>query len=284
MINGFYKGSGRLNINKSQLVAPISVIIPSYKCAATVKRAVDSIFKQSLLPSEVIIVEDFSLDETLSVLRELERVYLGSVKIMQMQFNVGAASARNAAWELVQQPYVAFLDADDSWHPDKLKIQYEYMKANPKVTLCGHRCVWLQSNAIAPDLPKSLHVTKISPNSLLFKNAFSTPTVMLKSDISFRFENGRRCAEDRLLWQQIAFAGLQTVRIESPLAYMHKSAYGIGGLSAQLWKMEKGELCNFITLYRAGNIHLATYVTATLFSVIKFIKRLLMMQIRYIAP
>lgn len=228
-----------------------------------------------MVPSEVIIVEDFSLDETLSVLRNLERTYLGSVKIIQMQFNMGAASARNAAWELVRQPYVAFLDADDSWHPEKLKIQYGYMKENPEVALCGHQCVWLRVNEVAPNPPKYLRVAKINASNLLFKNAFSTPTVMLKSDISFRFRNGKRYAEDLLLWQQIALAGLGVVRIESPLAYMHKSAYGVGGLSAQLWKMERGELHNFVVLYRAGSINFVTYMGATLFSVIKFIKRLL---------
>lgn len=253
--------------------APISVIIPCYRCASTIGRAVDSVFAQSLIPAEVVLVDDCSGDETLAALQELARIHVGRVNIVQMDENKGAASARNAGWAKATQPYVAFLDADDTWHPEKLRIQYEFMHNAPDVALCGHQCVWLQDGVVAPVLPNEILVTKISAHDLIFKNAFSTPTVMLKRDMPFRFQNGKRCAEDLFLWQQIAFSGLQAVRLESPLAYVHKPLYGAGGLSAQLWEMEKGELSNFIALYREGHINSLLWIIATIFSMIKFIKR-----------
>lgn len=262
------------------LVAPISVVIPCYDCASTIGRAVDSIFSQSVTPSEVILVEDCSGDGTLAALLALERIYLGRITIVQMKVNCGAASARNAGWTTATQPYIAFLDADDSWHSDKLHIQYEYMQNNPDVVLCGHKCVWLRDTAKPPALPENLHATRVSAASLLFKNAFSTPTVMLKRDIPFRFQEGARYLEDLLLWQQIAFAGLLVARIEGPLAYVHKPFYGAGGLSAQLWKMEKGELNSFVVLYQAGSINFPLYAAATSFSIIKFIKRLLVTNLK----
>jgi len=270
-------------MNIDRPVVAISVVIPCYRCALTIGRAVDSVFQQSVIPSEIILVEDCSADETLVALQELERVHPGMIKIVWMKSNGGAASARNAGWVIATQPYIAFLDADDSWHPEKLRIQYEYMRNNPDVALCGHQCVWVHDSETPPVLPKNLHATKISASSLLFKNAFSTPTVMLKGDISFRFQEGKRCAEDLLLWQQIAFAGLQVVRLESPLAYVYKHLYGAGGLSAQLWKMEKGELSDFIFLYRAKNICFLLYSAAILFSLAKFIKRLLVTKLKGMA-
>jgi len=267
-------------MSAGQFVAPISVIIPCYRCAATIGRAVGSVFAQSATPAEVIMVDDNSGDDTLTVLHELERVHQGQIKIVLMDMNCGAGSARNAGWAIATQPYIAFLDADDSWHPEKLRIQHEYMRNNNDVTLCGHQCVWLPESETLPTLPKNLHTTKISASSFLFKNAFSTPTVMLKCDIPFRFQEGKRCAEDLLLWQQIAFAGLQIARIESILAYVHKPLYGAGGLSAQLWKMESGELGNFVALYRTGSINFLLYVAATFFSIIKFAKRLIVTMLK----
>lgn len=264
-------------------VVPICVIIPCYRCASTIRRAVDSVFAQSVIPAEVVLVEDCSGDDTLEALRELEILFLGRIKIIQKKVNGGAASARNAGWALTSQPFIAFLDADDSWHPNKLQIQYEYMRAHPDIALCGHQCIWLRDSKTQV-LPKNPHVKIISAGSLLLKNAFSTSSpIMLKRDIPFRFKEGMRFSEDLLLWQQIAFAGLMVVRIESPLSYSYKSLYGEGGLSAQLWKMEKGELNNYATLYQTGHINILLLVSATCFSITKFIKRLLVTLIKQAA-
>lgn len=254
----------------------VSVVIPCYCCAETIERAMSSVFAQTSRPAEVIVVDDGSGDDMIHTLHALQEQYeRGWLRIIELPINVGAATARNAGWDMATQPYVAFLDADDSWHPEKLRIQYEYMQNASDVSLCGHQCVWLRDNETPPVIPKDLHATKISAVSLLFKNVFSTPTVMLRRDIPFRFQEGKRCAEDFLLWQQIAIKNLQVVRIESPLAYVHKPLYGAGGLSAQLWNMERGELSNFVGLYRAGYINFLLYALATFFSIAKFIKRLL---------
>lgn len=261
----------------------VTVVIPCFRCVDTIQRAVDSVFRQTSKPLEIIIVDDASGEDTLDVLRKIELEHAGWIKVIALEENLGAASARNAGWAIATQPYIALLDADDSWHPEKLRIQYEYMQNNPDTTLSGHQCALLRDSETPPVLPKNLHATKISAGSLLFKNAFSTPTVMLKRDIPFRFQEGVRYSEDILLWQQIAFAGLQVVRIESPLAYVHKPFYGAGGLSAQLWEMEKGELNNFVVLYQAGSISLPQYAVATFFSIIKFIKRLLVTTLKGLA-
>lgn len=235
----------------------------------------DSIFAQSLAPTEVVIVDDCSGDATLLALQELERTHQGRIKIVQMKANGGAASARNAGWDIATQPYIAFLDADDSWHPDKLRIQYEYMRDNPNIALCGHRCTWLRDNSTLPPLAKDMTIASISARSLLFKNAFSTPAVMVKRAIPFRFADGQRYAEDIFLWQQIALSGLGVVRIESDLAYIHKAPYGRAGLSAQLWKMERSELANFVSHYRAGSIGFGLLVVVAIVSCAKHMRRIL---------
>jgi glycosyltransferase involved in cell wall biosynthesis len=257
------------------------VVIPCFRSAATIRRALHSIAEQTTQPNEVILVDDASGDETLTLLREIEQQYAGWIKVAALQENRGAASARNAGWALATQPYIAFLDADDSWHPEKLQRQYQFMRNHPEVALCGHRCIWLREGDMPPVIEEPVQAVKISAKSLLFKNAFSTPTVMLKRDIPLRFKDGKRFAEDLLLWQQIAFAGLPVMRIESPLAYVHKSMYGEDGLSAQLWKMEQQELDNFIDLYRQNRISRLLFIAVTGFSIIKYFKRLLNMAIKH---
>jgi len=239
----------------------------------------ESIFSQRVWPSEIILVDDASNDGTLEELRKLSEKYSGHLIIVQMKCNLGAASARNAGWAIAKQPYIAFLDADDSWHPEKLCIQYEYMLRNPDVLLSGHQCILKRENSTMPVLPADWNATLISSNSLLFRNSFSTPTVMLKRDILFRFQEGKRYAEDVFLWQQIALAGFKVARIEAPLAYVHKPLFGAGGLSSQLLDMEKGELRNFVALYDAGLIEAPLFGLAVIFSIAKYIRRLLRIKI-----
>jgi glycosyltransferase involved in cell wall biosynthesis len=264
-------------------VIPISVVIPCFNCAETINRAVASILKQTSMPREIILVDDASLDMTFLVLNDLALSNPSWVKVLQLNTNKGAGSARNAGWAIASQPYIAFLDADDSWHFDKLRIQYEYMQDHPNVALSGHQCVLVHSNDNLPTFPRQVHIAKINVRSLLYKNPFSTPTVVLKRDIPFRFQEDKRYAEDFYLWQEIAFAGLQIVRIELPLAFVHKSLYGESGLSSKLWEMERGELSNFGALYRAGSMNYFLFMTATWFSIVKFVKRLIVASIRRVA-
>lgn len=263
----------------NEKLAPISVVIPCYRCADTIQRALSSVSRQTIKPTEVILIDDASNDGTLTKLNDMANQHPNWIKVISSSKNNGAASTRNAGWGVATQPYIAFLDADDSWHPNKLDIQYGFMQSNPDITLCGHQCVYIYDSETMPDIPKNLSATNISAAELLFKNAFSTPTVMLKRDIPFRFQEGKRYAEDVQLWQKIAFTGLKVVRLESALAYIYKPQYGAIGLSAQLWQMEKGELNNFVTLYQAGSIHFILYAVSTVFSVAKFIKRFVQIKI-----
>ena len=259
--------------------APISVIIPCYRCTETIGRAIFSIIQQTLQPEEVLLVEDCSGDEgrTLDSLQCLRQEYLNKVdlKIIPLEKNSGPAGARNAGWDVATQPYITFLDADDEWHPEKLGTQYGYMRENPEIAVTGHQYILVRNSKPTLPIISISSYKEISPLSLLFKNCFPTSSVMLKRKIPFRFTAGKRYAEDIYLWQQIAFTGFSIVRIEASLVHYYKAFYGEGGLSAQLWKMEKGELSNFVDLYQAGNINWLSFVAATGFSVTKFVKRLI---------
>jgi len=262
---------------------PVSVVIPCFRCATSIVGAVESIEQQSIKPAEVILVDDSSGDETLVILQDIASKHAGWIKIIELKKNLGAGSARNAGWGVASQPYIAFLDADDSWHPEKLSIQYEYMRNKPEISLCGHYCIQSNYSDTPHVIEKRPSIKRISKYKLLFRSPFNTPSVMLKRDIPFRFKEGKRYSEDLLLLQQIAFSGLQIVRMEATLAYFHKPLYGAAGLSAQLGKMEKGELDNLTAMRKENNIGYLLFSAAYAFSAIKFVKRLVVTKIKGVA-
>jgi glycosyltransferase involved in cell wall biosynthesis len=263
--------------------ASVSVVIPCYCSKDTIFRALNSVTSQTLKPVEIIVVDDCSTDNTFEELVNFSNNCVDKIIIIKTEINMGAASARNVGWALATQPYVAFLDADDSWHPDKIRIQYEFMIDNPSVVLSGHQCVLFEvNNSCKIYLLENAGVVYISSRSMLFKSPFSTPSVMIKRDIPFHFEEGRRYAEDVFLWQKIAISGLNVIRLELPLAYVYKPFYGSTGLSSRLIDMERGELTNFLYLYKANKISFVLFILASFFSLVKFLRRLFFVKLNNI--
>lgn len=265
------------------LIAPVSVVIPCYCCADSIIRTVESVVSQTLLPKELFLIDDASPDDgaTLEMLQKLKKKYDNFMKIevISLRKNSGPGAVRNVGWEISTQLYIAFLDADDSWHPEKLYIQYEWMRQHPDVVLSGHAYDIIGESFTSKDLPDEWQYFFIRKLDVMLRNPFSTPTVMLKRTLPFRFENGQFYAEDFFLWQQIICAGYRVAKIELTLAYLYKAPYGDSGLSSHLWAMEKAEISNYYKLYKRKYIDIATTSLLTLFSFLKFSRRLLVVKI-----
>jgi glycosyltransferase involved in cell wall biosynthesis len=269
---------------EANALAPVSAVIPAYRAKATIAGAIESVAAQTMRPREVIVVDDGSCDGTADIVRTLASRYEPSwLKLLILDHNEGAASARNAGWATAQGEYVAFLDADDTWHPQKLEIQYGYLRSNPKVAICGHRFVFFWDKSVkSEELPKG--VESISPLQILMSNPFVTPSVMVRADVPFRFQTGKRHMEDHLLWMEIALAGFDVVRLSEPLAVIRKSQFGESGLSADLWAMEKGELHNYWFLFKSGRATWLGAMGLIGYSLAKYVRRLLIVAARRVAP
>ena len=262
--------------------AAVSVVIPCYRCAGTIERAVRSVAAQTRRPAELILVDDGSPDETGAVLERLrERYGADWIRVIRLPKNLGSASARNAGWEAATQPYLAFLDSDDAWHPRKIEIQQAWMDAHPDVAVSGHGALQIGSESDMQPEPDGGEAQAISRRSLLASNPFITPSVMLRTGVAARFEPGKRHMEDYLLWLEIAAGGGRIVRLPQVLAYTFKAPFGEGGLSAQAWNMERGELAAFATLWRKNRIGAGTVALLSVFSLLKFLRRMLMLATGY---
>lgn len=260
---------------RSENVVAVSVVIPCFRSVGTIQRAVDSVLQQTQKPAEIILVEDASRDGTLEVLREIEMQSPGWIKVIALDENSGAASARNAGWAVASQPYIAFLDADDSWHPKKIEIQYAYMCQNPKVVLCGHGRRILKETDTLPDweVGAQFGAERISVWSLLLSNRFVTPSVMLRRDVPQRFHEKQRYMEDHLLWSEIVCGGGAVMKLDVELTAIYKHSYGEAGLSSQIWLMGKSDIANYKLLYQRGCIKWWEWWVLSLYSSLKFMRR-----------
>lgn len=111
------------------MTAVVSVITPSYNSAGFIDKTVSSVINQSFKNWEMIIVDDCSTDNSLDVIHALANQD-SRIKLISLTRNSGAAVARNVAIESAKGRYIAFLDSDDVWLPDKLEIQLKFMQDN----------------------------------------------------------------------------------------------------------------------------------------------------------
>jgi glycosyltransferase involved in cell wall biosynthesis len=261
--------------------ASVSVIIPCYNSSKTIGRAIQSVIEQTLRPAEILLVNDGSEDNTLEVLLEFQNLY-GSdwIKVISLEQNSGVSIARNTAWDLASQEYIAFLDADDSWHHRKLEIQYNWMSSHPEVALTGHLCTFLKNEIVNSQLNSDWSFRIINPYRLLFSNCFLTPTVMLHCKLPYRFDPAKKYGEDYSVWLNIALKGNATAYSDLQLAYLHKDNFGAEGLSGSMWNMELGELDTYYNLFRVGDISLFLFLLTITFSLLKYIRRILIVSQR----
>lgn len=131
----------------------VSVVIPTYNSAATVKEAIESVLAQTYSNFEVVVIDDGSTDETPSVMRQF-----GARIRSFRQENQGVSAARNTGIQRSRGEYVAFLDSDDLWLPEKLAEQISWLEADPNLGLVY--CDWavvsgeaVLQNSYLEDLP-----------------------------------------------------------------------------------------------------------------------------------
>jgi len=262
-------------VRGSEIVAPVSVVIPCWRSSATIERAVASVAAQTLRPAEVLLIDDASGDTTLETLHRVAAAYpLGWVKVLCLSQNAGPGGARNAGWAQARQPWIAFLDADDAWHPQKIEIQFTWLQAHPEVILCGHDTKVALGEGLYPVVSTQPRAWRVSFFHMLISNRFLTRSVMLRRDMPFRFENWRH-SEDYLLWLRIVLAAQPCYRLEAPLAVSFRADASVGGLSGQLWRHEKQELRAWLTLHQQSAISTFTTVIALAWSLIKYVRRAL---------
>lgn len=125
----------------------ISVVIPTYNRREVLQRALNSVYSQTHSPKEVIVVDDGSSDET----RNITTIFPNVRYIYQE--NAGVSSARNAGVKNSTCEWIAFLDSDDEWHSDKLKLHVDFHTHNCDILMSYTDEVWIR-DGLEVNMPK----------------------------------------------------------------------------------------------------------------------------------
>ena len=187
--------------------ADVTVIMPAYRAASTIGRALSSIASQTLKPRAVVVVDDGSDDSTLDAAEVCRDKLIGVELLLLRQDNAGPGAARNRALANATTKYVAFLDADDEWLPEKLA------RAMPKfdddsVALVSHN--YIQANdGVETTIDCTRHFNRgASPYlSLFLRNFIATSTVVAQREAVQShggFDESLLSAQDYQLWLSIA--------------------------------------------------------------------------------
>jgi glycosyltransferase involved in cell wall biosynthesis len=223
----------------------VSVVIPYFQKPDTVERALDSIALQTVLPAEVIVVDDEVTPGSEAVLGELQkRRWPFSMRLIAMPINGGPAAARNVGWNntLPAARYVAFLDADDFWLPCKLEIQATWMDLHPHILWTAHRVTQTAvPTKSLPDLPAAISAKRITMLQLLGRNPVATPSVMIARDSDRRFRDAWRYCEDLMLWADLTASGIFGSMLDITLAVLGRPPRSLGGVTADIEAMHAGE-------------------------------------------
>lgn len=215
-------------------VPTISVVIPAFNSGQWIAQTVESVLAQTVQPSEIIVVDDGSTDDT----RRRLAPYMDRIRYL-LQANQGVAVARNSGIAAATGELIAFLDADDLWHPQKLEIQLRAMADHPRLGLLGTGAFDLPAPAAAEAGPCGLSM--VPWRRLVVKNVFTTSSVMVRRDVLNKvgcFDPELRGPEDFDLWLRIAEA--------APVANLKAKLVGYrtvpGSLGRRAQAMEAGLL------------------------------------------
>jgi len=254
----------------------ISVVIPCYGNLPQLLRSMDSIASQTLMPYEVLFVDDATGLIGQNVITQiLSRQWPFKVRLFTLNKNIGAGPARNIGWDEVMGDYIAFLDADDIWHPEKLAQQINFMELHPQIGLSGHSHQLLSEGQSINKINLTGNFKFLSLFDILIQNPFITPSVVVRNSIYQRFNANQRHSEDYRLWLEIAFSGARVAKLSDPLAAIYKPLISSRGLSSNLVMMEYGEIRAYMAV---ALTHIKFYPLLILlipYSFIKFIRRIM---------
>jgi teichuronic acid biosynthesis glycosyltransferase TuaG len=107
----------------------VSIIIPTFNSEKFISGAVESVQNQSYRNWEIILVDDCSTDQTVAIISRFTRAD-NRIEMIKLSVNSGTGVARNSALAIAKGEYIAFLDADDLWKPNKLEVQIKFMQTN----------------------------------------------------------------------------------------------------------------------------------------------------------
>lgn len=197
--------SGRMPSEDPKSWAPIAVVVPAHNAGKTISAALTSVLQQVPGPREVVVVDDGSTDNTASIVRS----FWPRVRLIQ-QPNSGVSAARNAGIAATASEWIAFLDADDEWYPNKLASQLALANATPCAVLIAGTARYIDSRE------RLLHTGRAAGAGALFPRLIRGNIIVTSSVLVRRsalnvaggwFRQDLSLGEDWELWLRLSARG-----------------------------------------------------------------------------
>lgn len=255
-----------------------SVIIPVYNSALTIVKVLDSVFNQTRLDliDEIIIVNDGSTDESENIIKAYANNRLKPDIIIVNQSNKGVSAARNAGILHAKGEWIALLDSDDCWVPEKIERQYECLIKNKQILFLGGAT----EKVTKIGLKKIDKLINGTAKQICIKNFPQTSTVVFCKECIKKiglFDERMRYGEDINYYQKflIELDNYYYLPIKLVEFGISKQFYGDNGLSSNFYSMHLARCKNTKELYLANKIKLMFYIFMQALNWVKLCRRYL---------
>lgn len=218
----------------------VSVVIPCYNGAAFIGATLRSVQAQSFVDFEMLVVDDGSRDATAAVVEAMAAVDR-RIRLIRLERNSGGpATPRNVGVSQARGRWIAFLDADDIWHPDKLRSQLTTMQRNGAKFCCSRMIDFVDEARLAFTAVAGDRVARITFLSHLVKSRIPTSSVLLEAELArrhpFNEDPSYRAREDFVCWAHCLEEIGSSIKVQHPLIGYRVSSQQISG---DKWLMMK---------------------------------------------
>ncbi|MDF9787849.1 glycosyltransferase family 2 protein [Polynucleobacter sphagniphilus] len=209
------------------MMVTVSIVMPAFNSSAYIKESINSVLNQSFQSWELLVVDGGSKDHTLSIVREIETAD-SRVRLINNLNDRGPAHARAKAIAHAKGKYIAFLDADDLWLPEKLALQIEFMSENNYLfSYTSYRK--MDATGVLASCALSTH-SSFNFISGLTRRGIGSPTVVISRDLFDSYilgTIGKSHGEETLWWLLILKKGVRAYGLLKPLALYRDTPYSL---------------------------------------------------------
>ncbi|MGK3116956.1 glycosyltransferase [Pseudomonas corrugata] len=211
----------------------VSIIMPSYNAEALIGKSIQSVIDQAYDDWELIVVDDCSKDSTRQVVQSFVEKD-SRVKLIPLDRNNGAPAApRNIGVRNATGSWIAFLDADDIWHPEKLTLQMDALEKHNVSFCCTQMKDFTDDKLLSFQSVGTVGCEQISFAKQRIKGRIPTSSVVLKKEVMLRFpfnEDIRyKAVEDYHCWLRVHEAVGESIKLSYPLLSYRRIAGQISG-------------------------------------------------------
>lgn len=208
----------------------VSVITPLFNSEKYIAEAIDSVLNQTFKDFEMIIIDDHSQDNSINIVNSYSDP---RIRLIRLKQNSGAGVARNKGIEEATGRFIAFLDSDDLWAPDKLEKQIDFMSSN-NISFCFSSFYLINENGVRKGKYRKA-LPKVDLKKMHRNNYIGCLTAVYDTQTLGKvYMSKHKKRQDWGLWLKILSKIQWAVSIDEPLAYYR---YGNESLSNNKWKL-----------------------------------------------